>query len=318
MNEVYLGPDDDRAYIATYLDNIRRLDPIEIAVAEDPVRLSDTQRLHDLVNVDLLWEVIDRGLADIRKRYSVTITPLAPTRCYTAQPPEPRVLGGFHDHRSLGYQFWYHASFVFALNPSLASRDVRTIELARSFVHDSLHHSTFRSYRRALRLPSPSPKVAKHRVPEIYREQYGINFRNRDGSSYSSPELTARSPESINLNVLMDGVIVLLTADALKPVCEALLPAASHLERQLLSEIMLTPFDLQHWPDAHSFVDTVVTPTARFVTHWGGDHLVRHLLTAMTTGDLGDIKQFFAERLRASDAWEKTFKTPQFSLDPTV
>lgn len=185
MNEQYLGPEADRAYTATYLENIRKLDPIEIATLTDPVSLADNDRISAVVDVDRFWEVSQRVITGLKEHYGVGIDLVRPERYYTALPPEVGAVGGFHDHRSLGYQYWYHASFVVMLG-GMISKELRTIELLRNFTHDCLHHSTCRSFRRAIRIPAKSPGEAKHRVPEVYREQYGINFRNQDGLSYSS------------------------------------------------------------------------------------------------------------------------------------
>lgn len=312
MNEQYLGPESDREYIKTYLENIRNLDPIEIATLLNPVSLADNNHIRAFVDTDRFWEVSQRIIAGLEERYGITIDPVRPERYYTALPPEVGAVGGFHDHRSLGYQYWYHASFVVMLG-GMMSKELRTIELLRDFIHDCLHHSTFRSFKRAVRIPARSPDEAKHRVPEVYREQYGINFRNQEGLSYSSPELTARSPETINLNLLMDGVVVLVTAAALKTEVGDI-ACKDALETEIKKEIFLEPFKATMLQRAHGFHNAVTAPSKMFVEHWGGEDFVALVLQAMRNGELTALKHFFEERTGIENAWEKLFKRPEFSL----
>lgn len=312
MNEQYLGPDADREYIKTYLASIRKLDPIEILTLPNPINLTDNNRLMTYIDVGRFRDSASRALARLEERYYVKIDAVRPERYYTVLPPEPDTVGGFHDCRSFGYQYWYQASFVVMLG-GMMSKKLRTIELLRDFIHDCLHHSTFRSFRRAVRTPAKSPSEAKHRVPEVYREQYGINFRNEDGLSYSSPELTVRSPETINLNLLMDGVIVLVTALALQAEVRDI-KCESSLEKELKKEIFLEAFDRTLLQRAHSFHNSVTVPSRTFIQHWGSDHFTTLVLQAMISGDLIYLKQFFKERTGIENAWEKLFKRPEFSL----
>lgn len=215
MNERYLGPKSDRKYIKTYLAKIRKLDLIEIATLIKPINLADINRLAVYVDVDKFQSLARRFIARIDERHGIEVEAVRPKRCQTTLPPESDGFGGFHDCRSLVYQYWYQASFVIMLG-RIVSKKLCALELLRDFIHDCVHHSTFRSFRRIVRIPAKSPDDAKHRVPEVYREQYGINFRNEDGLSYSYPKLTARSPETINPQLLMDGLVVLVMAVVLQ------------------------------------------------------------------------------------------------------
>lgn len=313
MNETYLGPEPDRRFIAEYLKNIRLLDPIEIVTLPNSFNLTDHKHLSEIVDVYKFWELVNKCLALSQQLYSVNISSMKPERYYTAVPTGTGVIGGFHDLSSFGYQYWYQASFVVALNKGLISKQIRTIELARSFLHDCFHHSTFRSFRRVVRVPAKSLNDAKHRVPELYREQYGINFRNHDGLSYSSPDLTARSPETINLNLLMDGVIVIITADLLKTVVKDVL-CENDIEKEIVKEIFLEPFDTTILHRPSSFYNSITNPTKKFVEYWGGKSFSTLLLQSMVGGELSRIKLFFDMRAGVEGAWEKMFKRPEFSL----
>ncbi len=312
MNEIFLGQEGDREYIRTYLGNIRKLDPIEITTIPNAVHLDDAC-VAEIISLDQFRSVAYRCLEQMRQRYEININPITESRYYTALPPEEDVVGGFHDTRSLGYQYWYHASFVAALNARKVSVEIRTLEIVRNFLHDCLHHSTFRSYRRALRVPATSPGAAKHRVPEVYREQYGINFRNRDGLSYSLPELTDRSPETINLNLLMEGVIVLAVTESLNDAAINIV-CANKLEEEVIKEIFLESFSVDLLPNAHHFITQVTGPSKKFVEHWGGEAFMALSLQAMMNGDLVAIKRFFMEQTGIENAWEKLFRQSNFSL----
>jgi len=162
-------------------------------------------------------------------------------------------------------------------------------------------------------MPASSPSAAKHRVPEVYREQYGINFRNKDGVSYSSTELTACSPEAINLNLLMDGVVVLAVSEALREIVRKA-NCDNELEQMIQREIMLESFDANLLPRAHRFVMQVTEPSRKFVEYWGKGEFMSLVLQAMMTGDLTAIKHFFEERTGIENAWEKLFRQPDFLL----
>ncbi len=315
MNEIYLGSSADREYISTYLENIRKVDPIEIVTVNAPINLSEDGRISDFIRVEQFWAVVNDFFALFERTYGIKLTQVHPERYYTALPA-PDALGGFHDPNSLGYQYWYQGSFVVLLNPRRISKRLRTIEFARDFLHDSLHHSTFRSFRRAVRTPAVSPQIAKHRIPEIYMEQYGVNFRDMDGTSYSSTEMTLRSPETINLNLLMDGVVVLIVAELMKQLVNRSVPLETEEEIEVVKEILLDPFSETLSSRATHFSTAVTEPSRKFVEHWGGEDFIAILLRAMMSGNLAEIKQFFRNETGLEDAWEKMFMRPGFALSP--
>jgi hypothetical protein len=61
----------------------------------------------------------------------------------------------------------------------------------RSCAHDCLHYGTFRRYRLSDR-------------GEIARVQYGINFRQPDGRTYSAPDIPGDGPTR-KLGIVMEG-----------------------------------------------------------------------------------------------------------------
>ena len=314
MREEYLGSGLDKGYIETYLKNIRNLDPVEITTVVNPINLADSDKIDTLVDIKKFWKIVDGCSIELQKRYGVQLTLLQPQRCYVAVPQEQEATGGFHDIRSLGYQYWYQASFAMMLSDKIISRELRTIELARNYLHDCFHHSTFRSFRRALRIPASSSSIAKHRVPEIYREQYGINFRNQEGLSYSSPELTKGSPKTINLNLLMDGVIVLVSFELLSTVVGNFV-CKNDVEENVRREIFLeSSFNQILLPRAYQFHTSITMPSKKFIAYWGGENFITLVLKAMISGELEEVKSFFSQQTGFIDAWEKLFRRPEFLI----
>lgn len=314
MKEVWLGSESDQHYIQVYLENIRKLDPIEITTVPNPIHLSSSF-IEEVLDVQLFWEIVTWCIEECKKCYSIHLSVINPQRYYVGRTQKEYELGGFHSKLGLGYQYWYHAGFVVALNKVLISKKLRTLELARGFLNDCFHHSTFRSFRRAIRLPTSSMDIAKHRVPEIYREQYGINFRNQDGYSYSSPGLTARSPETINLNVLMDGVIVMVVAELVKEYMGvSKIYSENGLEEETWKEIFLEPFDQKILVRADDFHKSVTVPSRLFIEHWGGKRLVQIILNSMMNGVTEPLEHYFDEKTGESNTWEKKFKNPDFCL----
>lgn len=231
---------------------------------------------------------------------------LSPTRCYSGLSAGLDDLGGFHGRFAVGYRYIPNVSISETLNPSMVqSREVRTVEALRCIIHDSIHAST---YRRIRRVPRNIQTDAS-----VYREQYGFNFRKANGLSYSSPELTKRSPEAINLNLLMDGLTVIMTERVMvQLIGDRRIKSVTVLEGELLKEITGQPFDESVFPQALSFHQSVVVSSVRFVERWGGETFTRNALGAMISGDLGEIKAYFAEQYGQPDAWEYVFKRPEY------
>jgi hypothetical protein len=71
------------------------------------------------------------------------------------------------------------------------SPQAAALDLVHSYAHDCLHYATFRRYRLTDR-------------GEIARAQYGINFRQPDGRTYSAPDIPGDSPTR-NLGIVMEG-----------------------------------------------------------------------------------------------------------------
>lgn len=313
MRETFLGGSEEEKFLQTTIAAIRALDPIEIALVSNPTRLSSLEQAGGICDLFLFEHLVRVGLESTRARFGVELA-LIPFDRYLLASPGAGEVGGFHDPRSLGYQYWYQAGFVGTLNLDMCSPKLASVELARSYLHDCYHHSTFRSFRRASLPPPPTPAEAKGRLPYIYREQYGLNFRAADGNSYSAVEMTGRVPETINLNLLMDGAVVLCVSSAIKDAIPPELRDSYGIQGEILREVLLEPFDHEAWPRAGGFHDSVTVPSRIFVEHWGGEGVLKLIVQGMMSGNRGELKRFFAERTGDPTAWESRFRRPGFVL----
>jgi hypothetical protein len=111
-----------------------------------------------------------------------------------ARPGTARSHGGFH-HPAQGYRHIQMDAAVTVYGDLTGQAPVSpqsaALDLIRSYAHDCLHYATFRRYRLTDR-------------GEIARVQYGINFRQPDGRTYSAPDDPGDGPTR-NLGILMEG-----------------------------------------------------------------------------------------------------------------
>ena len=111
-----------------------------------------------------------------------------------AGPGTARSNGGFH-HPAQGYRHIQMDAAVTVFGDltgqTPASPQAAALDLVRSYAHDCLHYATFRRYRLTDR-------------GEIARVQYGINFRQPDGRTYSAPDTPGDGPTR-NLGIVMEG-----------------------------------------------------------------------------------------------------------------
>lgn len=111
-----------------------------------------------------------------------------------AAPGSLHAWGGFH-HPGQGYRHIQMDAVVTVYGDLTskvpASPQLAALDLVRSYAHDCLHYATFRRYRLSDR-------------GEVVRAQYGINFRQPDGRTYSVPDVPGDGPTR-NLGILMEG-----------------------------------------------------------------------------------------------------------------
>jgi hypothetical protein len=146
-------------------------------------------------------DVFNTGYAIMAARYEqLGIRALLPLErvwagtCSAAGPGTARSHGGFH-HPAQGYRHIQMDAAVTVFGDltgqTPASPQAAALDLVRSYAHDCLHYATFRRYRLTDR-------------GEIARVQYGINFRQPDGRTYSAPDTPGDGPTR-NLGIVMEG-----------------------------------------------------------------------------------------------------------------
>lgn len=146
-------------------------------------------------------DVFHTGYAVMADRYEqLGIRALLPLErvwagtCSAAGPGTARGYGGFH-HPAQGYRHIQMDAAVTVFGDltgqTPASPQAAALDLVRSYAHDCLHYATFRRYRLTDR-------------GEIARVQYGINFRQPDGRTYSAPDIPGDGPTR-NLGIVMEG-----------------------------------------------------------------------------------------------------------------
>jgi hypothetical protein len=146
-------------------------------------------------------EVFHTGYAIMAARYEqLGIRALLPLErvwagTYSAAGPGTACgYGGFY-HPAQGYRHIQMDAAVTVFGDltgqTPASPQATALDLMRSYAHDCLHYATFRRYRLTDR-------------GEIARVQYGINFRQPDGRTYSAPDAPGDGPTR-NLGIVMEG-----------------------------------------------------------------------------------------------------------------
>lgn len=313
--EVYIGNEEDREFIGSYLSLLRGLTPNEMFLLSDVCPLSERIADSGLIEASLFNDIVRRVLDAFRAEYDGGAEVISPERYFLGKPSSKDRLGGFHSPHSAGYHDMYRASFTVLPNSkAIKNITIRTLEVCRCYLHDSLHHSTFCSYRRFHRKPMTA-RDAKHLLPGIFRFQYGINYRNAAGMSYSSHGLTYKAPYAINLNLLMDGAIVLTIAQLMSRVSPQVKRSSlSRAEKMMIDDIMLASNYRQPGIYGEEFYFRVTDPTQRFLEYWGGDHIRRLVLRAMLSGELGELVSYFEERFGEHGAWERVFRQPGFDF----
>jgi hypothetical protein len=316
MKEDIFENDEDANFVRRYLRLMRDVRPTEMLVDDTAVSLSEMQQSGSSdIDFELFAKLTSSARKDIKSDYSSEFELIPLDRFFVAQPP---VLewGGFHSSKAVGYQNIFRAGCTVVLNKSVfESKIIRTVELVRSYLHDSMHHSTYCSFR-ALRRNPATPLEAKRLVPEVYRYQYGINYRNSKGVSFSSMKLTHRVPYAINLNLLMDGVGIEIVADILNRLSVSkLISDPSKQDRLVMKDILLSVERNNPSEWGADFYFSVILPVKKFVEHWGGEFFSRLVLSSMFSGDLTEIKSYFDDQLGQEGSWDRVFRSPSYSED---
>lgn len=211
---------------------------------------------------------------------------------------------GFYDESGGGFLYFNLLGHTTLYNESIGKRLV-TAELLRNYIHDSIHFSTYRTF-----------KYSKLKS-SVYREQYGFNFRNEKGQSYSKKSLTKFVPRAINLNLLMDGITAIYVSLILNTVLnkdDFLLKCANYKEvfddiSQLHRSTFIPVDNLMN-----QFYNEVIIPSRSYIDFWGGIPFLYTCLNTMFSGDLTILKDYYALKTNNINYWENTFKQQTFKL----
>lgn len=158
--------------------------------------LAHDPRYTKLVSQPLLCDAFEYLVQRLEKYEECHL--LDPTRVWVGIQTSPHAdfFGGFY-HSNQGYRYIQQVAIV-SLSGSLSSCSVdptlATLELIRSYIHDTLHHNSYRLF-----VPTTSGKDGS-----FYRLQYGINFRKWDGRTYSAKD-SVRATTTRNLGNIMEA-----------------------------------------------------------------------------------------------------------------
>jgi hypothetical protein len=237
-----------------------------------------------------------------------------------AAPGSARGWGGFH-HPAQGYRHIQMDAAVTVFGDLTGRTPVwpqsAALDLVRSYAHDCLHYATFRRYRLTDR-------------GEIARVQYGINFREPDGRTYSAPDGPGDGPTR-NLGILMEGA-----TDA----------EATAVARQTAVACGITSMDSELEVPGLALADATGTlradgieaalasghPYARWLGRFGRTVSARYrallagldgepgeahgqFVAAMISGDLARLEAWLNSR-HGPGAFARLFRTPSSAAEP--
>jgi hypothetical protein len=261
--------------------------------------------------------------------------PLNPARVWIgiAAPPDAGWFGGFY-HADQGYRYLQQialTSLSGALSRSSIDGTLRTLELLRAYVHDALHHATYRLF-----CPMPAGVSSDQ---SFYRLQYAMNFRRWDGRSYSAKD-SARSPVTRNLGNIMEAatdrfaqefVLCLAKTIAYCPSGESLLETMVYrdctgqltnedvlslraLERRVSASDLL-PEEAAYLKQMRLFVQYVTMRYQAFLATYNAqqrEELHAQILQGMISGKLSTLCAFLDTLQGGPRSFVALFKTPDY------
>ncbi|QHI38040.1 hypothetical protein IMCC3317_34240 [Kordia antarctica] len=228
---------------------------------------------------------------------------------YLVSMPESDKLGGFYDEKGGGFYYFNLMAFTTLLNIEIVGCEKLVVaELLRNYIHDCIHFSTYRTFRLV--------DDGKNNFT-IYREQYGINYRNQYGDSYSSKDLSKSIPKAINLNLLMDGVNAVYTSY----IIDSIFKKDSFKTKNLLNkEILLdlTKLKISNFQLFDScpimFYNEVINPCKEFINYWGGFPFICICLKAMFGGEPNLLNEYYEYKTQDKNYWINNFKQANFKI----
>lgn len=341
-NEELLGESDERNCLSRMISIIRGNVSEFVNTEFDKLHVGEYCSLHSLLNQANIKVLIDGDLLhkgiELIKWYAEAAgfnTHLPEDRYFVGyQQPENSTgyYGGFY-HFGQGYRHVQAVGVVTvlgALSVEILPKWLSTLDLLRSYAHDSIHHATFRNYSLLT-----DNTLSKEGFP-FFRYQYGINLRRNGRVPYSNRD-DATSKTTRNLGTIMDGatdtvatvLVRQLYTEIGKPsmsseIGEWLLKLTlgehrpSFLRRLRQHEKgqfdMPKPAQIAYLYDARRFVQYVNAKYDSFLSEFGSERDLLHnlILSAMATGNLDLFKNRFADLVGVKDAFELWFRNSEF------
>ncbi len=302
-NEYIEGTEEQRRVITSFLEAARQIKPDHLA---DHVSL---QYATDNQSLDIDWALFRKAVSEATEHFkniSFEFNFIPLDRYYVSKPAQGNI-GGFYGAPRGGYFYFNDVGFTTTLDEQqVSSTELRTLELARNYLHDGIHASTYRTF-----------AYKDDAITPVFRRIYGINIRNADGVSYSSPDIDQNFTFGINLNVLMDGANQMQSNKFFACFCDVDTDSFSPQEKAVYDELIGAPFDNTVFPEPKEFYKNVIEPADRFFNNWG-ESFQHEVLPAMLYGDTGRLRLLLNSQLGRSDAWEYIFKQPTYKDDPEV
>ena len=234
--------------------------------------------------------------------------------------------GGYYSK----YQTYYHleqislTSLMGCYVSGNYNKILTTLELLRSYFHDSIHFNTFRSYKLKFNYHSDI------RLNDIHRLQYGFNLRREDGKSFSNLD-DKGAKTTRNLGIIMEGITDDFSKLAISKIIEdkkISLSDLSHFENVILNEITSTTFK-ESYPSDDAFSNaeanylnhinevyrTVWKLYYKFLNEFsvGSKQDFRNFIfTTMINGDHIAFKDYFNRLQNDINGFDKLFKSPHF------
>ncbi|MGH8906788.1 MAG: hypothetical protein ACRD0K_09790 [Egibacteraceae bacterium] len=307
-NERYLGSAAEVQFIAEYLHTLR-MSPLAPQCPIDSRSLSSVFRsagVHELVDSQLFLYLITAAQSRLRS-CAPTFKLLPLERFYVSTPgSNDDDSGGFHGRHARGFDYIYNFGFAALANPrNISHVEIRTLEVARSYLHDSIHASSYRTFRRRYETPDRP----------IYRAQYGVNFRRPCGTSYSPRHYVQELPVRLNLGVLMDGLTARAIARSLRPlVADIAAIKLSPEEKTLIADVICDLPSIDPSSSAYRFHRSVTDHVRRFLTFWHSAGFEDTLFKAMISGHMGKLCRHVDRMTCTPGAWKTLFMSAHWLL----
>ena len=229
------------------------------------------------------------------------------------------------------YQSYYHleemavTSLLGCYAGAIYDKRLTTLELLRSYFHDSIHYNTFRSYKlRYDHIPDAA------RLTDIHLYQIGFHIRGEDGHP---PMADAQGDALLEMNMttLIEGLTDDLSREALRRFMEEAGPSQeklSRFEEAVLQECTAGVARKKHLPEDALNAQEAVYVAKMGIAHdtvWSGyerildeyrdtdrDAFRALLFRAMIEGDHLRIMDYFNRRAGSARGFDRLFRERTF------